>query len=240
MKLIFSLVLSLLFIISNAQQNNRYINDESAADKSLVIFKQQLTAAVKNRDTALLRPLLGDSILESTNGLCGYCSKKRFLNIECIKVDSLPSSDNFWEQAEWHLKLGFAKPSEHNPDYYSSIIKEGKHYVSPPYNYHDNNDSILVIDTDVNVYTEPFATSKIISKISIAPFATVNTNLPDDYDFFIYNQDEDIAYIRIRLNNEYNGYVQQKNTSMIVYKQMTIANINGKWKIVSFYHPPGC
>lgn len=233
-------LLSLLLPSVLVAQNRAYIHNQNLADPSFDTFKLQLAAAVEKRDINLLSPLLGDSILESRNGLCKYCSKAKFISISCKEDSSKVYSNDFWQQAEFHLKLGFARPTERNPDDYATLVQTGEHYISPPYNYHNNNDTILVFDTGVIAYSEPFITSKPVGKVNISAFATVNTHLADDYDFFIYNQDEDIAYIRIQLSNGKTGYVKQKHTSQAIYKQMTVAKINGKWKIVSFYHPPGC
>jgi hypothetical protein len=239
MKIISLLLLSFIALASFGQ-SNPYIHTEPKGDKSLIAFKKQLSIAIEKRDTTLLKPLLGDSILESVNGLCKYCSSAKFLSIECIERKDLPYSNNFWKQAELLLNLGFSQPTAQNPDYYANTVKEGKHLISPPYNYFASLDTVLVLANTLNVYNAPFDTSAVIGKAKATTFATVNSNLADDYDFFIYNQDEDIAYIRIQFTANKIGYIKQENTSQAIYKQITIAKQNGQWKIVSFYHPPGC
>lgn len=239
----FSFLLISFIALSSFGQSNPYVHAEPSGDKSLQQFKQQLAIAIEKRDTTLLYPLLGDSVLESVNGLCRYCSKQTFVGINCTKNEMLPYSDDFWEQAAWHLKLGFTKSTPQNPDYYTNLVKEGNHLISPPYNYYNNLDTVLVLDTNVEVLKEPFKNAVIISVLSFTTLPTVNDNTSDDlYSFYIYNQDEKTGYIRIRLKYGYKdiGYVKASKTSQTIYKQMTIAKQNGQWKIVSFYHPPSC
>lgn len=240
MKLI-SFILASFISLATFSQSNPYLQAEPTRDKSLQEFKQQLALAIEQKDTTLLYPLLGDSILESVNGLCGYCSKQNFVGINCTKNEELPYSNGFWEQAAWHLKLGFTKSTTQNPDYYANIIKKGNHLVSPPYNYYNNYDSILVLDSNVKVFKEPFKNTAVLATLTFSAMPTVNDNTSDAlYSFSIYNQDEKIGYVRIKLKNGNIGYVNDSKTSQTIYKQITIAKTNGQWKIVSFYHPPGC
>lgn len=241
MKLISFLFISFISLTVVAQ-SNPYIHAEPTGDKSLQEFKQQLAIAIEKRDTTLLYPLLGDSVLESVNGLCRYCSKQTFIGINCTKKENLPYSNDFWEQAAWHLKLGFTKSTLQNPDYYTNIIKEGDHLISPPYNFYNNYDSILILDSNVEVLEQPFIKNAVIISIfSFTPLPTVNDNTSDAlYSFYIYNQDEKTGYIRVKLKNGNIGYINESKTSQTIYKQMTISKQNGQWKIVSFYNPPGC
>lgn len=241
MKLVTLVLVNFLFLSVSAQ-NNPYFHVEPKDDIAFKEFKKQLTTAIEKRDTNLLKPLLADSILESSNGLCKYCAKTKFIGINCTEQETLPYSNDFWEQAEKLITLGFTKPTEQNPDYYANIVKKGEHLVSPPYNYHNSFDSVLVLEKGIFIRKEPLKTSKVVTIVNYTVLPTLNSDNVDydRYDYYIYNQDEDIAYIRVKLPNSEVGYLDASYTSQAVHKQITIAKINGAYKIVSYYHPPGC
>ncbi len=240
MKFITLLLISFLSLSVSAQ-SNPYLQAEPKNDASFTAFKKQLTVAIEKRDTNLLKPLLADSILESRNGLCRYCNQAKFVSISCQKNERLPYSNEFWEQAERLIKLGFTKSTGNNPDYYANTVKKGEHLISPPYNYHNSLDSVLVLENGIFIREEPLKTSKVVTIVNQMVLPTVNSDDADDlYDYTIYNQDEEISYIRVRLKNNKIGYLDAGYTSQAIYKQITIAKQNGQWKIVSFYHPPGC
>lgn len=241
MKLISFILLSFISATALAQ-SNPYLHAEPKEDKTLELFKQQLSIAIEKRDVNLLKPLLADSILESVNGLCGYCSKAKFVSINCTKKENLPYSNGFWEQAKQLLKLGFTKASENNPNYYTNIVKEGEQLISPPYNYHNDYDSLLVLEKGIFVRKQPLKTSKVVTIVNhtVLPMLNSDSVDMDRYDYYIYNQDEDIAYIRVQLKNKEIGYIDASYTSQAIYKQITIEKRKGQWKIVSFYHPPSC
>ncbi len=247
MKLITFLFICLLAVTSFAQ-NNPYLHTNAPnADESFATFKKQLSIAIKNRDIALLSPLLADTILTSINGVCPRCPKNEFIkNVDAqnptLPVDGLPYYNNFWEQAAWHIRLGFAKKTEDNPDFYANIIGEGEHLISPPYNYYNNYDTVLLLDSNVNIFRDPTKNASVVGKASYTTLPTVSSNTAanDKYDFYIYNQDEKKGYIKVKLKNGTIGYINESKTSQTIFKQMTIAKQNGQWKIVLFYHPPGC
>jgi hypothetical protein len=240
MKFITLLLISFLSLTLSAQ-SNPFLLAEPQNDVSFTAFKKQLAVAIEKRDTNLLKPLLADSILESRNGLCRYCDKAKFISISCRKNEKLPYSNEFWEQAERLVKLGFTKSTENNPDYYANIVKTGEHLISPPYDYHNSLDSVLVLEKGIFIRKEPLKTSKVVTIVNHTVLPTVNSDDADDlYDYTIYNQDEEISYIRVRLKNNETGYLDASYTSQAIYKQITIAKQNGQWKIVSFYHPPSC
>lgn len=145
MKLIFSLLFTLLATLGHTQQTNPMIADESAADASFMAFKAQLQKAVENRDVALLQTLLADSVHESTNNPCQYCPKAFFVETVCAPTDGY-----FWEQATLLLQYGFKKGSETSPSYIANKVNTKQYFTAPAFTQKGNGlDTILVLEKEV-------------------------------------------------------------------------------------------
>jgi hypothetical protein len=239
MKLIFSLLFTLLLTIGHAQQSNPMVADESPTDATFMAFKAQLQIAVDNRDVALLLPLLADSVRESINNPCQYCAKQFFVDMVCA-----PNDGYFWEQAELLLQYGFKKGGENNPSYMANKVKAKQYFTAPAFIYDAGPyDTLLVLANEAAVHTAPFADSAIIATITYGKVATHNSpidNTRSRYDYYIFNADENTAWVCIQLPTGQIGYVLASKTSATLYKEMTVAKLKGQWKIISFYHPPGC
>ncbi len=243
MKLIISSILTLLFVAGHAQQSNPLVVDESKTDASFMAFKAQLHIAVQKKDVELLLPLLADSVRESSNNPCQYCPKQYFVQMVCVPNKQRPNDAYFWQQTELLLKYGFKKGDEQNPSYIANYVHANQYFTAPAFTIvFDDYDTLLVLEETVKVYNAPTAQDSAISTISYGKYATVNTSerRGSQYDFWVYNADEDANWAHIALPNGKTGYVLVEKTSVALYKEMTVAKINGQWKIVSFYHPPGC
>lgn len=240
MKIVLVFIAVLLFGSTIAQ--NPYIRDESATDASFLTFKKQLQKAVEGHDVALLLPLLADSVRESHNGICQYCPKQLFVATVCVPNETRPNDAYFWEQAALLLNYGFVKGNPDQPNAIVEYVNAKEFFTAPSYAEVEVYDSVLVLAGDVAVYSAPFADSAVIAHISYGKLPTHSTELhtPSPYDHYVFNQDENTGWICVGLADGRTGYIKEAQTSATVFKEMTVAKIKGQWKIISFYHPPGC
>ena len=60
---------------------------------------------------------------------------------------------------------------------------------------------------------------------------------PDDFGRI---ETEKYNWIQVRLKDGRFGYIAEKFTSLWTYKELSVMKIRGEWKIISFFHAPGC
>lgn len=202
------------------------IEDDSYLDQKFTVFKAKLTLAIENKDGAMLSSLMADTIFGVKDD-CGIngCSQEMFFK---YSFDTTRSEG--WEELAQIVRFGFKRKSRNLP--YHLISDEQIVFQAPSYldkfNYEK---TLLILGEKVNIRKSPSIKSEIIARIS---YDTVSckcgtTNMTKES--FVEN--DNIRWVRIRLNNGQVGYVAESLTSNIISTEITVAFINGEWKIKS-------
>ncbi|MGB3778671.1 MAG: SH3 domain-containing protein [Tunicatimonas sp.] len=225
--------LTLILLVFEFQSYGQLIHDDSYLDLDFWKFKSELVSIVLEEDTARLRKMLADRILESNDG-CGYpgCTKDEF-----IKYYFSESSEITWNNMQKILRFGFSRIEDKNPD--SIVPHEKTVFKGPSYlETVDTENELIILGEQVNIREKPNLKSEVIEQASFEKFKC-DCNILTMTDT-TYQRVDEIGWIEIKLNNGKVGYVASEFTSYGLIKEMTVAKIDGKWKIISFYQAPGC
>ena len=225
-------LLILIFTITAFNANAQLIHDQSHTDLSFWKFKVKLEEAILKKDTTLLKSLMADKVLESKD-ICGNqgCDKS-----EMIKY-YFKNNDNNWNELQQIVRFGFYK----NIDDYNEIpILHSKNVFSAPSYLKriDTEIETVVLGENVNIREKPSLKAKVIRQASYEVFKC-DCNITDQTET-TYQTVDGIDWLEIKLDNGKVGYIASKFTSSDIYKELTVAKVEGRWKIVSFYSPPGC
>lgn len=226
-------ILTFFAIFLNLSLFGQFIHDQSYLDESFWKFKIKLENAILNKDTVQLKPLLANRIFESKD-VCGLpgCTKEEFM------LYYFRSGSEFaWNEMESIIRFGFKRIIDENPQNiipHDSLVFQGPSYL----NKFNSEKEVLILAENVNVRERPSLKSKILRQAS---YETLKC------DCSIYKSTsstfqtiEGIDWLEVYLEDNTKGYVAAKYTSYNFIKEMTIAKINGKWKIISFFNPLGC
>lgn len=224
------LLITFLFSINSYGQ---IINDESYLDLDFLKFKTELLNCVIQKDTIKLRSFLAEFVFESKD-ICGYpgCTKD-----ELIKYYFEENPDYSWKNMLTILRFGFSRLEDKNPNNivpHDKIIFQGPSYLKKI----DTENELIILGENVNIRKEPSLKSKIIRTTSYEVFKC-DCNIIDMTNK-TYQTVDGINWIEIKLGNNKIGYVASELTSYDLPKEMTIAKVNGKWKIISWFQSPGC
>ncbi len=205
----------------NAQTPIQII-DETYLDSSFKEFVTALNSAIQKNDINLLRPLLADSVRESNDG-CGYCPKKDFINYMFLNN---PRSQDAWGEWKDVLRYGFYRVNDNE-------------FHAPSYNKFLNQDSSLIIlGTNVNIREKPGLEGRILLQSSFERFeCDCYVITMTDRTVQTINKD---WWHEIKLKDGRKGYVLFNFTSEKILRELVVRRINNKWRITSFYMPPGC
>ncbi len=224
----------LLIIIFCSNHNyGQIINDESYLDLDFLKFKNELLACVIAKDTTKLKSFLADRVYESKD-VCGYpgCTKN-----ELIQYYFKENPEESWNSMLTILRYGFTRIEDKYPENiipHDEIIFQGPSYL----NKIDAEYELLILGENVNIRKEPNLKSEIIRTTSYEVF-NCDCNILTMTDK-TYQENDGIYWIEIKLDKKEVGYVASKLISYELIKEMTIAKVNGKWKIISWFQSPGC
>ncbi|WP_271784413.1 SH3 domain-containing protein [Aquimarina algiphila] len=213
--------------------NAQLINDESYLDLEFLKFKTELLHCVIQKDKEKLKGFLANRVLESKD-TCGYpgCTKDEF-----IKYYFEENSEESWKNMLTILRFGFSRVEDENPNNiipHDKIIFQGPSYLKKV----DRDNEIIVIGENVNIREKPSLKGKVIRRSSFEKFScdcNIITMKKSTYQTV-----DEINWLEIKLKSGQVGYISAELTSYSLIKEMTIAKIDGKWKIISFFNSPGC
>ncbi|WP_299125398.1 SH3 domain-containing protein [uncultured Tenacibaculum sp.] len=226
----FIFTLTILFSINSFGQ---IINDESYLDLSFLKFKTELLNCVMQKDTLKLKDFLAERVFESKD-ICGYpgCPKDQL-----IKYYFKESAEDSWKDMLAILRFGFSRLEDENPDNivpHDKVIFQGPSYLKKI----DTENQLLILGENVNIRKEPSLKSEIIRTATYEVFnCDCNTLTMTNKT---YQTVDGINWIEIKLEQNKIGYVSSKLTSYDLIKEMTIAKVNGEWKIISWFQTSGC
>lgn len=224
----------ILTILLSVNLNAQIIKDDSHLDLDFFKFKNELLISVLEKDTTKLKSMLADRVFESNNG-CGYpgCSKEEF--IEMYFKNQV--NEDTWDDLLKIIRFGFARIEAQDTNVgvpHDKIVFQG-----PSYNKKIKiGEEILILGENVNIREKPNLKGEIIRTSSFEIFKcdcniiTVKKST--------YQKVDGIDWLEIKLENENYGYVSANLTSYNLIKELTVGKVDGKWKIVSYYNPPGC
>ena len=226
----FILTLTILFSINSFGQ---VISDESYLDLSFLKFKTELLNCVIQKDTLKLKDFLAERVFESKD-VCGYpgCTKD-----ELIKYYFKEGAEDSWKDMLTILRFGFSRLEDENPDNivpHDKIIFQGPSYLKKI----DTENQLLILGENVNIRKEPSIKSEIIRTTTYEVF-NCDCNILTMTNK-TYQTVDGINWIEIKLEENKIGYVSSELTSYDLIKEMTIAKVNGEWKIISWFQSPGC
>lgn len=229
MKTIIYILVGLYCLNGNAQ----LINDESYLDIEFLKFKNDLLECVINKDTAKLKEFLADKVFESKD-LCGYpgCNK-----VDFIKYYFNEGAEETWDTMLKIIRFGFVRDTDQNPQRivpHDSMIFYGPSYLK----YVDTDNEVIILGENVNIREKPSLNAKAIRKASFEKFkcdCNILTTKETTYQLI-----DGINWLELKLESGEIGYVASGFTSYDLIKEMTIARIDGKWKIISFFQEAGC
>lgn len=225
--------LSLVIILFYINSYGQIINDQSYLDLEFLKFKTELLNCVIAKDTAKLKDFLADHVFESKD-VCGYpgCTKD-----ELIKYYFKEEPDDSWKTMLSIIRFGFTRLEDKNPNNiipHDKIIFQGPSYLKKL----DTDSELLILGENVNIRKQPSLKADIVRTTSYEIFkcdCNILTMTEKTYQTV-----DGINWIEIKLNETEIGYVASELTSYDLIKEMTIAKVNGKWKIISWFQSPGC
>jgi len=214
--------------------HGQLIVDESYKDVDFWIFKQHLEKAVMQQDTTLLKSLLADRVFESTDS--ESCTKTQLIKY-CFTGFRKGQEHFVWDELELIIRFGFYQKKDVFPTH--PILHDELVYIAPSYlKTVDTANALIVLSTDVNIRRQPGLSAKIIRTASFEKFRC-NCNVISMTDTTFQTVDG-IDWIEIVMNENTVGYIAAKYTSYVVEKKLHIGKVNGAWKIIRYYSPPGC
>ncbi len=230
--MILFILIAVLFVCH--QVSAQLIQDETYKDQSFWKFRIKLENCIVQKDTNLLKSLLAERIYVSKDG-CGAngCSKDEFIKY----YYSHGGQAELWEEMEKIIRFGFHR-IESNKFIYPILREEGG-FQAPSYLKKVNTEEeVIILGEFVNIREKPDLNAKIIKQASFEKFHC-DCNIITHKETTIQRV-EGMDWLEIYLNDSQVGYVAANYTSYFIYKEMTISKVNGEWKIISFYNPPGC
>ncbi|MDQ3073635.1 MAG: SH3 domain-containing protein [Bacteroidota bacterium] len=228
----------LLLLISFPSAGQPFIADQSYLDESFYRFRIRLEHALLTQDTTALFSMLHDSI--STGNDSCY-SKECFISDMYMRPH--PDSSMFWESAMSIMKFGFRAVVYDKKYPFYGYKKDMLYFQAPSYLGYTEKDSILLImGKNVNIREKPTLSARVIRRSTYGLYR-YNGPWPDpevnaEGNSLSFTEADGYLWIEILLRHGRYGYVAAEYTSLIYSREMTIARIKGKWKIVSYYLSP--
>ncbi|WNJ17623.1 SH3 domain-containing protein [Pontibacter sp. G13] len=218
--------------------------DQTYLDPSFGAFRHQLMNCVLNQDTSCLKELLADTVMESKDG-CDYpgCPKDKF--IQYLFGDPQYAQTQ-WDLLKVYLRFGFISVSTQAEKEKSAFAfprgqkVEGRIFQAPIYlNAVDRQIQMLILGENVNIRKSPSTSAPVVKRVS---FEVVNCDCGIEHvteETFVHTEGRDWIQV-LNADREVIGYVAQSLTSFQYSRILTIAKVDGDWKIISFFQLPGC
>lgn len=221
------------FLITGLTVQSQLIYDESYLDASFWQFKSTLTSSIIARDTTQLKTMLADHVFDSEHG-CGYpgCSPSQLIKTYFSKPEATG-----WQEMTNILRFGMKRltsPRRLEGEETWEAAFQGPSYLSTI----NNETEALILGESVNIRNKPGLKSQVIRQASYEKFTcdcSIETQTATTYQHI-----DGLTWLEIKWGKGQLGYVASKLTSYEKMRELTIAKIEGKWKIVSFFLPSGC
>lgn len=228
-------LMMLLSLITNLALAQKMINDQSYEDESFLKFKVKLMQAILDRDTAQLFALVDENV---KIGMDELPSKKQFREIFRDDFYTHGVEYDLWKEMLEVISFGFRrKVMDDNVNFYHAQKGEVI-YQAPSYQVFlegEYSSHLFVLADNVNIREKPTIYSKSLGRVTQQ---RLTYRYPDHGVSAIFN--DGYNWVEVDLKNGKTGYVADVFTSLKMSHEISIKKVNGEWKIVSFFSPPGC
>lgn len=150
------------------------------------------------------------------------------------------NSEDSWEQLKQAVRFGFHRFTA-NQNTRRWVPEGSLCFQAPSYFKRFSPDSVLlVLGENVNIRKEAGLKAPIIAQVSYELLGChcLITAAPHPEEVRI-NADGRL-WMQVFLPDGREGYIAYSLTSVSVYRELTVAKLDGEWKIVSFFMAPGC
>lgn len=208
--------------------------DESHLDRSFLQFKAQLIEAVLEQDTTLLAPLLHHTVAFSFDAMEEESSDDL---LQLLGHTKRLGESRYWDELYTLISWGFLRvPSQ----------QEGPDASQAPFQFQapsflsafDYWDKLVVTGRHVNIRKGPGLTFPVIRQASWEAFEWHSEIEGEIVAETLY--DGQRTWVELVLPDGSLGYVTDQYASSRLLCELIVAKFDDGWKVVSFYHQPGC
>ncbi len=205
--------------------------DESYLDPEFLRFKTELTLAILDKDADRLAPLLHDNLLYSKEN--DPATSRQYL------LESLRSDPNHpdWKELYRLISFGFSRIKGDNP---IGIASRHPYFFSAPsFELHPGEGTtLLVTGSSVNIRAKPGTAAPVIAT---ATWEWLDFHHPVSDEVVEPNLFVDgKSWFEVVLPNGQLGYIVEDFVSASLLTELVVVKTGQGWKIVSFFHAPGC
>lgn len=224
------LLIALCFfpVLVSAQQ---VVIDESHLDPEFLQFKIDLTEAVLQRDAEKLRPLIHHTVTFT------YDAPEDESGEAFIELMKQSGDSWLWEELYDLISWGFTR--KRNDEAYPEEIGGGYYFQAPSFNDDfDWHEKLVVTGRNVNIRSGPGTHHSVIRQATweVFPYHSVLFEQVVAKELTINHK----TWYELVMPNGELGYVIEDYVSARVLAWLDIRKFEDGWKLVSYYHPPGC
>lgn len=195
--------------------------DQSFLDQNLVTFKARLHLAVVAQDTAMLRPLLADSVYLQYDD--GPVTRDSLLELLATNPES-----HIWSELAHSSRFGFKRTSHWN-------FPDQTVYQGPAYNgSFDPFAHVLITGEGVRIRNKPGYNGRVLG---VASFELLDCNC--DLGEMTVTEAHGDWWLAVQYKGQ-TGYVRYDLTSAAYARFIQIEEQEGVWVLTWLYEPPGC
>jgi len=231
---IFSAIIGMMLIAQFALAQKMLV-DNSYQDESFLKFKVKLLDAILEKDTAKLFALVDDGTAVNPRPGKGMDDFKQSFRGELYNYNS---ENDPYEELLKVISFGFRKNVIGNAtNFWDAELGETVFQAPSYFPFIAGNQDIylFVLADKVNVREKPTIYSKVVGQVSQE---LLLYTLPDRGVIAIFN--DGYHWLQVKLSNGKTGYIADVFTSVSVLKELSVRKVNGEWRIVSYFSPPGC
>lgn len=227
-RILFFSILFPFFVVANAQQ---VVIDESYLDPEFLQFKLDLTEAVLQRDVEKLRPLVHHTVTFS------YDAPEDESGEAFIELMKQNGENWLWDELYDLISWGFKReritegyPEETGSNYYYHAPSFGDDF--------DWHEKLVITGRNVNIRSAPGTHNPVIAQATwqVFPYHSVLFEEVVAEELTINHK----GWYELVMPNGNLGYVIEDYVSARILAWLDIRKFEDGWKLVSFYHPPGC
>ena len=214
----------ILFALCIQFSNQGQFPADGNLDDDFQNFRTRLKICIEERDTILLSNLLYDRVLECWDAF-DCAGEEGCLKNDFIRILFSDASSKEWETLNRLVEMGFQKTLD-TVDYQFLHQSRGINcFVSPPYIVAPLK--LYIITDNSKVYAAPSSKAQLLKTISCGNY----TYQQDEYlNPKIYED----AWLKLFFEGGSWGFVEFKNASQSINRELRVSKINGEWKIIAY------
>ncbi|MDX1350593.1 MAG: hypothetical protein R3279_10115 [Putridiphycobacter sp.] len=216
-----SIILS-AFCIQFSSQGE--VSTDSILHDDFQNFKTQLEICAKQRDSALLSDLLHHRVLECWDAF-DCAGEEGCLKSDFTRIFFSDTSSKEWETLSRLMEMGFRKTLDTLDYQFLHQPRSINCFVSPQYTVEPLK--LYILTDNSKVYLAPSTKSQLLKTISCGNY----TYQQDEYENPIIYED---TWLKLFFEDGSSGFVELKNTSQSINRELRVSKINGEWKIIAY------